>query len=95
MPTSPTHRSQADFSFSQVIRGPAGQDIEREVVREYDRTPSEVAAGLPPSHETVVETKTVQRPASVIMGDPGAGSAPGMFRDSAGTGVQVAGKCRK
>lgn len=57
-----------------MIRGPAGQDIDREIVREYDRTPSEVAAGLPPSHETVVETKTVQRPVSVMQEGP-AGTA--------------------
>ncbi|GHJ85207.1 hypothetical protein NliqN6_1609 [Naganishia liquefaciens] len=61
---------------TEVIRGPAGQDIEREIVREYDRTPSEVAAGLPPIHETVVETKTVERPASVM-------------RDSAGMNAPV------
>ncbi|KAJ9092318.1 hypothetical protein QFC19_008752 [Naganishia cerealis] len=43
---------------TEVIRGPAGQDFETEVVREYDRSASEVAAGLPPSHETIIETKT-------------------------------------
>lgn len=49
--------SLADLASPQIVRGPAGEDVETEVVREYDRTPSEVAAGMPPSHETIVETK--------------------------------------
>lgn len=41
--------------------------IEKETVREYDRTPSDVAAGRAPVHETIVERETVSGPA----GQPG------------------------
>jgi hypothetical protein len=46
-----------------VIRGPGMTgNIEKETIREYDRTASDVAAGKAPAHETVVEKETVTGP---------------------------------
>lgn len=52
----------------QVIKGPGNVPVvEKETVREYDRTPSDVAAGRAPRHETIVERETISGPA----GQPG------------------------
>jgi hypothetical protein len=47
-----------------VIKGPGNIPVvEKETVREYDRTSSDVAAGRAPRHETIIERETVSGPA--------------------------------
>lgn len=49
----------------QVIRGPGtATTVDKETVREYVRTPSDVAAGRAPAHETITETEMIAGPTS-------------------------------
>ncbi|KAJ9125672.1 hypothetical protein QFC22_000634 [Naganishia vaughanmartiniae] len=61
---------------TEIVRGPGGEDVETEVVREYDRSASEVAAGMPPSHETVVETKKTYEIAGPTLHDRASSHPP-------------------
>lgn len=46
--------------WQQVIRGPGSTPVvEKETIREYDRSSSDVAAGRAPQHETIIEKETV------------------------------------
>ena len=52
-----------------MIRGPGLTPVvEKETIREYDRTPSDVAAGRAPQHETIIEKETIT---GVDQGHPG------------------------